>query len=44
MDVINVYQNINNIIDDVRNGKGPVLIEANTYRFRGHHGGDAGYI
>ncbi len=41
MDVIDVYENIHHIIDDVRSGKGPMLVEAKTYRFRGHHGGDA---
>ena len=40
MDVIDVYQKINEVIDDVRNGKGPVLFEAKTYRFKGHHLGD----
>jgi len=40
MDVIDIYQKINEVIDDVRNGKGPVLFEAKTYRYKGHHLGD----
>lgn len=40
MDVIDVYQKMNNIVSEVRNGKGPVLVEAKTYRFRGHWEGD----
>lgn len=40
MDVIGVYQEMNKIINDVRNGEGPVLVEAKTYRFRGHWEGD----
>ncbi|MBM3705210.1 MAG: thiamine pyrophosphate-dependent dehydrogenase E1 component subunit alpha, partial [Actinobacteria bacterium] len=40
MDVIDVYQKINSVIADVRSGMGPVLIEAKTYRYKGHHLGD----
>lgn len=42
MDVIDVYQKIENAIKEyrLREGKGPVLIEAKTYRFRGHWEGD----
>lgn len=40
MDVIDVYQKINDVIQDVRNGKGPVLVEAKTYRYCGHWDGD----
>jgi acetoin:2,6-dichlorophenolindophenol oxidoreductase subunit alpha len=40
MDVIDVYQKINKVINDVRSGKGPVLFEAKTYRYKGHHSGD----
>jgi acetoin:2,6-dichlorophenolindophenol oxidoreductase subunit alpha len=43
MDVIKVYEGIKNIIDDVRNCKGPVLVEAKTYRFKGHSEGDPQY-
>ena len=40
MDVLDVYQKINEVIGDVRNGKGPVLFETKTYRYKGHHLGD----
>lgn len=40
LDVIDVYKGINQIIDGVRNGLGPVLVEAKTYRYRGHWEGD----
>jgi pyruvate dehydrogenase E1 component alpha subunit len=43
MDVIDVYEGIKNIIDDVRTCKGPVLVEAKTYRFKGHFEGDPQY-
>lgn len=40
MDVVDVYEKINEVVIDVRKGKGPVLVEAMTYRFRGHWEGD----
>ena len=40
MDVLKVYEKMNKIINNVRNGGGPVLVEAKTYRFRGHWEGD----
>lgn len=40
MDVIDVYEKTNEVLDRVRNGKGPVLFEAKTYRYKGHHLGD----
>lgn len=40
MDVIDVYQKTKAVIDKVRAGKGPVLFEAKTYRYKGHHLGD----
>jgi len=40
MNVLNVYKKMNTIIKDVRNNKGPVLVEAKTYRYRGHWEGD----
>jgi pyruvate dehydrogenase E1 component alpha subunit len=43
MDVIEVYEAIKDIIDDVRNCKGPVLVEAKTYRYKGHFEGDPQY-
>lgn len=41
MDVIDVYEKMKDIVKDVREGKGPVLVEAITYRYRGHYEGDA---
>jgi len=40
MDVIDVYNKINKVASDIRNGDGPVLVEAKTYRYRGHYEGD----
>jgi acetoin:2,6-dichlorophenolindophenol oxidoreductase subunit alpha len=40
MDVLEVYNTLNEIVGDVRNGKGPYLVEVKTYRFRGHYEGD----
>lgn len=40
MDVLDVYKKMNKIIKDARNGKGPVLVEAKTYRYKGHWEGD----
>ena len=40
MDVLDVYNKMNKIVNDVRNGKGPVLVEAKTYRYKGHWEGD----
>ncbi len=36
MDVVEVIQGTKQIIEDVRNGKGPVIVEMDTYRYRGH--------
>jgi len=36
-DVIEVYNKVGEIVNNTRKGKGPVLIDAKTYRFRGHH-------
>ncbi|MQG84928.1 MAG: pyruvate dehydrogenase (acetyl-transferring) E1 component subunit alpha [SAR202 cluster bacterium] len=36
MNVLEVKEVTNKIIKDVRNGKGPYFLEAQTYRFRGH--------
>ncbi len=41
-DVLGVYDAMNEAIDHVRAGKGPVLIEAVTYRWFGHSASDAG--
>jgi acetoin:2,6-dichlorophenolindophenol oxidoreductase subunit alpha len=40
MDVLEVYKKIHRIVEDVRKGKGPVLVEAKTYRLCGHADGD----
>ena len=36
MDVLKVYEAVKDCAAYCRAGKGPVLLEANTYRFRGH--------
>jgi TPP-dependent pyruvate/acetoin dehydrogenase alpha subunit len=40
-DVLAVLQAGRDAVDRARRGEGPTLIEALTYRFRGHHEGDA---
>lgn len=40
MDVMKVYEAAKEAIELVRSGKGPFLLEATTYRFRGHSMGD----
>lgn len=40
MDVLAVYDGMNEAIEHVRAGKGPYFIEAKTYRYRGHGPGD----
>jgi pyruvate dehydrogenase E1 component alpha subunit len=40
MDVLDVYWASNKAIERARKGDGPMLIEALTYRFRGHFEGD----
>ena len=40
-DVVKVYDMIKDCADYCRAGKGPVLLEANTYRYRGHSMSDA---
>jgi pyruvate dehydrogenase E1 component alpha subunit len=40
MDVMEVRQAAQRLIEEVRNGSGPQLLEAHTYRFRGHSMGD----
>lgn len=39
-DVLAVYETAHEVIERVREGEGPVLIEAKTYRFKGHFIGD----
>ncbi len=41
MDAITMYEAVKDAADYARAGKGPVLLEANTYRFRGHSMADA---
>ena len=40
MDVVEVRQAAARLLDEVRNGSGPQLLEIHTYRFRGHSMGD----
>lgn len=41
MNVLKVYDAVKSIAEDLRAGKGPVILEAMTYRFRGHSMSDA---
>jgi pyruvate dehydrogenase E1 component subunit alpha len=41
MDVLKVYEAVKDCAAYARAGKGPVLLEANTYRYRGHSMSDA---
>jgi len=41
-DVLAVYEKAKEAVRDCRSGKGPVLIEAKTYRHQGHHVNDPG--
>ncbi len=40
MDVIEVRETALRILEEIRNGSGPQLLEIDTYRFRGHSMGD----
>ncbi len=40
-DVLEMYESMSAAVDKARKGDGPTLIEAKTYRFHGHHVGDA---
>lgn len=40
MDVLAVADALQAAVEKVRRGEGPVLVEAITYRFKGHYGGD----
>lgn len=39
-DVLGVFSTVREAAENARNGKGPSLIEAKTYRFYGHHSND----
>jgi TPP-dependent pyruvate/acetoin dehydrogenase alpha subunit len=41
-DVLVVYENTRKVVEKCRKGKGPVLLEAKTYRHGGHHVNDPG--
>ncbi|UCB46312.1 MAG: thiamine pyrophosphate-dependent dehydrogenase E1 component subunit alpha [Spirochaetota bacterium] len=41
-DILAVYESAYNAIERARAGKGPTLLEYITYRWRGHHAGEAG--
>ncbi|MEL6624830.1 MAG: pyruvate dehydrogenase (acetyl-transferring) E1 component subunit alpha [Bacteroidota bacterium] len=36
MDVVTVYEEMQEVVEHVRSGKGPYLIEMKTYRYKGH--------
>ena len=40
--VIKVYKTVKKAVDNARKGNGPSLIEAQTYRWGGHHPNDPG--
>lgn len=46
MNVKEIFLKVSNAVSEVRDGYGPILIEAKTYRFLGHHLGDPnkGYL
>lgn len=39
-DLLTVHDTVSDAVDRARSGNGPTVIEAKTYRFRGHHEGD----
>ncbi len=40
MDVIDVYNKVSEAVQRAREGNGPILVEAKTYRYKGHFVGD----
>jgi len=41
MDFFDVYDKVQHAVERARNGEGPTLLEAKTYRYYGHYEGDA---
>jgi pyruvate dehydrogenase E1 component alpha subunit len=39
-DVVEVYETALRLVERARNGEGPAFLQANTYRYYGHHVGD----
>jgi len=39
--VLDVYNQTKDFVEDIRNGKGPILVECLTYRTEGHYVGDS---
>lgn len=42
MDVLDVYQKVNDAVQRARRGEGPTLVECKTYRYGGHSCGEPG--
>ena len=40
MDVIEVYKNAKEIVEKIRKGSGPFILETKSYRFQGHYTGE----
>ena len=40
-DVVEIHTGVSTAVEKARSGNGPTFIEADTYRYRGHHVGDA---
>ena len=40
MDVVDVYTKVSEAVQKARDGEGPILMEAKTYRYKGHFVGD----
>jgi len=39
-DILNIYDTATKMVEKIRKGEGPILLEIITYRFRGHYMGD----
>ena len=44
MDVVEVHAKAKEMVDQIRGGEGPVILEAMTYRYRGHSMSDPGQV